>query len=125
MRELFVIVGKRDRGREALLSACSELDQILETLGHDRQRISIGGQIEAGSELKFLLPIIKRQKNEDIEIGQKSASAGIGTSGSDLEAQLISLVGEESTQALSKKDLTNSVFTLDGDAVHWSPIQGS
>jgi hypothetical protein len=125
LRELFLMVGKRDRGREALQNARSELDQILETLGQDRQSISVGGEIEAGSALRFLLPIVKRRQNGEIEIEEKSASAGIGAAGPKLGAQLISVAGVESTQALRKKDLTNTVFSFDGDAVRWAPIESS
>ena len=123
LRELFAIVGKRDRAQASLESACSELDQILETLSHRGQKISVGGEIEPGSVLKFLLPTVKRQQSGEIEIEENSASAEVGSSGSQLEAELLSAKGEKSTQVMGKKDLIHAVFSLDGDAVRWSHIQ--
>ena len=123
LRELFVIVGKRDRAQASLKSASSELDQILETLSDRSQRISIGGEIEPGSTLQFLLPTARRQLSGEIEIEENSASAEIGSSGSQLET--LSGKGEKSTQVLGKKDLCHAVFSLDGEAVRWSPIRSS
>ena len=123
LRELFIAVGKRDRAQAFLERACSELDQVLETLGDRGQRISIGGEVEPGSVLKFLLPTVKRSPDGEIELEEHSASAEIGSSGSRLEAQLLSGKGEKSTQVVGKRDLIHAVFSLDGDSVRWSPIQ--
>ena len=125
LRELFVTVGKRDRAQASLESAGSELNQILETLSVRSQRISVGGAIEPGSVLKFLMATVKRQQSGEIEIEENAASAEVESSGSQLEAQLLSGKGEKSTQAVSKTDLNHAVFSLDGDAVRWSPIQSS
>ena len=125
LRELFVTVGKRDRAQAFLASAGPELDQILETLSDRSQRISVGGEIEPGSVLQFLMHTVKRQQSGEIEIEENAASAEVESSGSQLEAQLLSGKGEKSTQCVSKTDLNHAVFSLDGDAVRWSPIQSN
>ena len=124
LRDLFLVVGKRDRGQTTLEKAQSELDAIGENLRQRSQRICVGGTARAGSEMRFLLPAVTKKKDGEIEIEERSATLGIGASSgsSQIVTKALSADGRESNKMLGEKELDHAVFTLTEEMIDWSPL---
>lgn len=124
LRELFLLVTRRDRVLHLLAELAEQIDQLVAHLCNPHCRVWVRGQVHQGTALEFVLPSAQDQGDRDFSFSHRTALLRIqpGEEPAMLDLDLDCAGLSHFRQSASLEELRQvSFYSLNGQ-VFWEPL---
>ena len=124
LRELFMLVARRDQTSRQIGSRQEEIDGLVRELAPEDRRITVLGELVPDVRLEFLLPQVERMEDGDVSFIHQLASAQL-QAGPDPGKRTVLLKdtrGTQTTQKLPDGQARGLSFRPEGGGLAWDSL---
>jgi hypothetical protein len=124
LRELFLLVTRRDQARQLLADLAEEIDQLVGQLCNPRSRIWVQGQVGPGTAIEFVLPRAQDQGDRLFTFSHSAALLQVqpGEEAGQLELDLDCAGLSHFRQSAGQEELRRVSFYSVNGQVFWEPL---
>lgn len=124
LRELFVLVTRRDQTRQLLSELAEAIDQLVGQICNPRSQICVHGQVGPGTTLDFVLPSAQDQGDRNFAFNAASAELQVqpGNEPGTLQLELSCADQSHFRQSAAETELCCVAFSSLNGQVFWEPL---